>query len=73
CKKWTHPSPTGARTNFLRTLSKINHLRSLSNLAPHGVSPEGAAHYTAVLQDVNTSFRPFFTPAGGLAVEGREL
>ena len=45
---------TGARTNFLRTLSKINGLRKLLKADPEGLSPKGAAHYTARFGKVNT-------------------
>jgi hypothetical protein len=45
---------TGARTNFLRTLSKINHLAFIAEAGPQGVSPKGAAYYTAPPKKVNT-------------------
>jgi len=44
---------TGARTNFLRTLSKINGLYQLPQPVPEGLSPKGAAHYTAQMRKVN--------------------
>ena len=45
---------TGARTNFLRTLSKINGLKISLHPVPQGLSPKGAAHYTARIGKVNT-------------------
>ena len=46
---------TGARTNFLRTLSKIKDLANTANAVPEGLSPKGAAYYTAQTTKVNCS------------------
>ena len=48
-------------------------MRSLSNLAPHGVSPEGAAHYTAVSRNVNTLSRGFSYRFPRRPARGRRL
>ena len=49
--------PAGARTNFLRTLSKINGLKKPLHPDPEDVSSKGAAHYTALSKNVNTPNR----------------
>ena len=57
---------TGARTNFLRTLSKINGLANTAKANPEGLSPKGAAHYTARIGKVNSYDikKPAGCPAG---------
>ena len=46
---------TGARTNFLRTLSKIIGLTRFPQPDPQDVSSKGAAYYTAQMRKVNCS------------------
>ena len=46
--------PAGARTNFLRTLSKINGLTQLLQPDPQDVSSKGAAHYRTFSGKVNS-------------------
>ncbi len=66
---------TGARTNVLRTLSKINGLKNPLHPDPEDVSSKGAAHYTAQSAKVNTPFDRFLLsppPTDAAVQRGRE-